>query len=173
MSRLEYIQTIVDVYVDTTGQQPGAMVMPTRVFRALCAGDEFQNQLIDGTSRIASPTQVREIIAGAGFPDITLYDRRVKVNGSMVRVLRDDTLLLLPAAVDPDDFQGTDLGATFWGRTLTSTEPEWAMTDIEQPGIVTGVWRNDKPPMGLEIIGDAMGVPALAQADRSLAAKVL
>lgn len=173
VSRLEYLQAIVDTYVDTTGQAPGSMLMSTRVFRALAAGDEFQTQLLNGGARLASPAQVREMVSAAGFPDIELYDRRVSVDGVMTRAFPDDTLLLAPAPVEPNNWQGTDLGATFWGRTLTSTEPGWGITDVEQPGVVAGVWRNDKPPMGVEVISDAIGLPVLAQADRSLAAKVL
>lgn len=173
VSRMDYLQTLVDQYVDTTGQAPGSMLMSTRVFRALAKGDEFQTQLIGGASRLASAQQVREVLSGAGMPDIELYDRRVSVDGTMQRALPDDSLYLLPAAVEPTDWQGTDLGATFWGRTLTSTEPGWAIPDVEQPGVVAGVWRNDKPPMGVEVISDAIGLPVLAQADRSLAAKVL
>ncbi len=173
VSRLEYLQEITDQYVDTTGQPPGCILMSTRVFRALAKGDEFQTQLIGGASRLASAQQVREVISGAGLPDIELYDRRVSVDGVMTRALPDDSLYLLPAPVDPNSFQSTSLGATFWGRTLTSTEPGWGIPDPDQPGVVAGVWRNDKPPMGVEVISDAIGLPVLAQADLSLAAKVL
>lgn len=173
VSRLEYLQTICDVYRDTTGEDPGALVMSQRVFRALAQGDEFQTQLINGGARMATAQQVQDTVTGAGLPDIYQYDRRVSVDGTMVRALRDDTVLVLPAPVDPDDWMGTDLGATFWGRTLTSTDPTWSIPDTEQPGIVAGVWRNDRPPMGLEILSDAIGLPVLANADRSLAARVL
>ncbi len=163
----------MDVYRDTTGEEPGALVMSSRVFRALSAGNEFQTQLLNGGARAATDTQVRDTITGAGMPPIYIYDRRVSVNGAMTRVLADDTVLMLPEPVDTDDWQGTDLGATFWGRTLTSTDPDWGVEDAEQPGIVAGVWRHDRPPMGLEIISDAIGLPVLANADRSLAARVL
>lgn len=171
--RLEYLQTLVDTMVDTTGEQPGSLLMSTRIFRALGAGAQFRTELANGSSRGATAAEVRQIVIDAGLPPVELYDRRVRVNGVMQRVTRDDTLMLLPAPVDPDDFQGTDLGATYWGRTLTSTEPGWGVDDLDQPGIVTGVWRNDRPPMGIEVIGDAIGLPILAQADKSLAAKVL
>jgi len=173
VSRLDYIRTLMDVYRDTTGEEPGALVMSSRVFRALSAGNEFQTQLLNGGARAATDTQVRDTVTSAGMPPIYIYDRRVSVNGAMTRVLADDTVLMLPEPVDTDDWQGTDLGATFWGRTLTSTDPDWGVEDAEQPGIVAGVWRHDRPPMGLEVISDAIGLPVLANADRSLAAKVL
>ena len=172
-SRLEYLQMLVDIYRDSTGEDPGAIVGANRVFRALASGDEFQTQLINGGARPATEQQVQDTVSGAGLPPFYRYDRRVSVNGVATRVLRDDTLLLLPAPVDPDDWQGTDLGATFWGRTLTSTAPGWGIADAEQPGVVAGVYREEKPPMGIEVISDAIGLPVLANADRSLAARVL
>lgn len=173
VSRLDSIRTFTETYQDTTGEDPGALLMSNKVFRSLVAGDEFQTQLVNGGARLASPGEVQNIVAGAGFPPIFVYDRRVSVNGTMTRALRDDTLLLLPAPVEPNDWQGTDLGATFWGRTLTSTDPDWGIEDAEQPGVVAGLYRNEKPPMGVECVADAIGLPVLANADRSLAAKVL
>lgn len=172
-SRLEYLETLVDVYRDTTGEDPGALVMGNRVFRSLAAGDEFQTQLVNGASRPATESQVQDTVSGAGLPTIYRYDRRVSVNGVATKVLPDDGLLLLPAPVEPDDWMGTDLGATFWGRTLTSTAADWDIPDPDQPGVVAGVYRNEKPPMGVEVISDAIGLPVLANADRSLWAKVL
>lgn len=173
VSRLDYLQSLVDIYLDSTGEEPGAIVMSNRVMRALAQGDEFQTQLVNGASRPATELQVQDTVSGAGLPPIFKFDRRVSVNGTSTRVLRDDTLLVLPAPVDVNDWQGTDLGATFWGRTLTSTDPDWAIADSDQPGIVTGVYKNQKPPMGIEVISDAIALPVLANADRSLAAKVL
>lgn len=172
-SRLDYIQSLVDVYRDTTGETPGSLVMSTRVLRAIGAGDEFQTQLVNGGARVPSLAQIQEIVTGNNLPPIITYDRRVSVGGVSTKVLPDDSLLLLPAPVEPDDWQGTDLGATFWGRTLTSTDANWDIPEVDQPGIVAGVWRNPKPPMVTEVISDAIGLPVLANADRSLAAKVL
>jgi len=102
-----------------------------------------------------------------------LYDRRVSVGGTATKALPDDRVLLLPAPVAVDDWQGTQLGATFWGRTLSSTEPGWGIAEADQPGVVAGVYRDEKPPMGIEVISDAIGLPVLANADLSLSAKVL
>ena len=112
-------------------------------------------------------------IEGAGLPTIYAYDRRVSIGGVSTKVLADDRLLLLPPPVDPNDWQGTELGATFWGQTLTSTEPEWGIEDAEQPGLVAGVYRHKKPPMIAEVISDAVALPVLANANLSLTADVL
>lgn len=171
--RLSQIESWVDTYVDANGVEPGAMVMSNRVFRALAAGDQFQTQLLNGVSRPSTEDDVRAIISGAGLPDIYKYDRRVMSGGVVSRALPDDRVILLPAPVSPDDFNGTELGASFWGRTLTSQDADWSIADVDQPGVVTGVYRSPKPPMGVEVIADAIGLPVLANGALSFSAKVL
>lgn len=173
VSRLEYLQTITDVYRDSTGVDPGAILASTRVIRALAQGKEFATQLGNGASRPATEEQINDTLEGAGLPRIYRYDRRVSVNGSATKVLPDHSLYLLPEPVETDDWAGTELGATFWGRTLTATDADWEIAEEDQPGLVTGVYRNEKPPMGIEVISDAIGLPVLANAELSLAAKVL
>ena len=86
----------------------------------------------------------------------------------------DDRVLLLPAPVDDvNDWQGTQLGATFWGRTLSSLEAGWQIPEADQPGLVAGVYRGEKPPMIAEVISDAIAMPVLANANLSFAADVL
>lgn len=167
--RLAFLESIIDIYRDTNGVEPGAMLMPNRVFRALAAGNQFRTQLINGASRPATEDDIRGIITGAGLPDIFRYDRRT----SSGKVLDESRLLLLPAPVETDDWEGTELGATFWGQTLTSTDERYGIEESEQPGIVAGVYRGDKPPLIAEVIADAINLPVLSNADLSLSAKVL
>lgn len=169
VDRLAYLQTLYDLYMTTNGVAPGAIVGSTRVFRALQSGSQFATQLGNGASRPALASEVNALIEGAGLPPFYPYDRRTSAG----RVLADDVLLMLPAPVDPNDPEGTELGATFFGQTLTSTDPLYGLEDAEQPGIVAGAYRGDKPPMIAEVIGDAIALPVLANADLSLAAKVL
>lgn len=167
--RLAFLEGIVDVYRETNGVDPGSIVVTNRVFRALAAGDQFRVQLNNGASRPATEADIRGIVTGAGLPDLIRYDRRT----SSGKVLDDSKLFLLPAPVATDDWEGTELGATFWGQTLTSTDERYGIEEAEQPGIVAGVYRGEKPPMIAEVISDAIALPVLANADLSLAAKVL
>jgi hypothetical protein len=171
--RLTQFQTWEDMYVDATGDKPGSWLMSTRAFRALAAGTQMQTTFVGGGTRNATAQEVRDVISSAGFAPIELYDRRVSVDGTPGKVLPDDRIFALPAPVDPDDENGTDLGATIWGRTLSSTEASWGIEDADQPGVVAGVWRNEKPPMGIEVIGDAIGLPVLANGELSMSIKVL
>lgn len=168
-SRLTDLQTWSDAYETTNGVPPGSILMSRRVMRVMAQGDEFKLSLTGGGSRPATAADVNAIVEGAGLPPIEVYTRRT----SSGLVLPDNELLLLPEPVDPDDWEGTQLGATFWGQTLTSQEPSWGIEDAEQPGIVAGTYRHEKPPMIAEVISDAIGMPVLANANLSFKATVL
>lgn len=169
VSRLTDLQTWSDVYEATNGVPPGVILMSRRVLRVLAQGDEFQTSLVGGGSRPATAGDVNAIVAGAGLPPIEVYTRRTSAG----LVLPDTELLLLPEPVDPDDWESAQLGASFWGQTLSSQEPGWGIEDTDQPGIVAGVYRNEKPPMIAEVVSDAIGMPVLANANLSLKATVL
>lgn len=169
VDRLAYLETLRQQYITTNGVEPGALLMSSRVFTALGAGDQFRVQLVNGASRPANEADVRGIVEGAGLPPIIKYDRRTKSG----KVLDDSKLFLLPAPVETTDWEATELGATFWGQTLTSTDERYGIEDSEQPGIVVGAYRGEKPPLIAEVIADAIAMPVLANADLSLAAKVL
>lgn len=171
--RLGQLQTWSDLYLDTNGEAPGSIVMSTRALRALASGTQFQTQLLNGGARNATEQEVRDLVVAAGLPPIYLYDRRVSVNGTVTKAIADDRVLMLPAPVAEDDWMGTQLGATFWGRTLSSLESGWGIAEADQPGVVAGVYRNPKPPMGIEVVSDAIGEPVLANANLSLCADVL
>lgn len=166
---LAFLQDLVDLYVATNGVTPGALVTSTRVVRAMSANQSFKLDLANGGSRPATTGDVATIIEGSGLPPVIIYDRRT-VNG---RVTPDDRLVAVPAPVDPNDSAGTELGGTFWGQTLTSTDSVYGIVDAEQPGIVAGVYRNEKPPMIAEVISDAIVLPVLANANLAIPAKVL
>ena len=169
VDRLAYLETLRQQYIADTGEEPGTLLMSSRVFAALAGGDQFRTQLVNGASRPATETDVRGIVEGAGLPPIVKYDRRTKSG----KVLDDSKLFFLPAPVDTNDWEGTELGATFWGQTLESTDERYGIEDSEQPGIVAGVYRGEKPPLIAEVIASAIAMPVLANADLSLAAKVL
>lgn len=162
-----------DTYRTANGEPPGAIVMSTRVLRAMATLTQFKTQLLNGVSRPANVQDAQDTVQAAGLPPIYAYDRLVSVAGTSTKVIADDRVLLLPAPVETDDWMGTQLGATFWGQTLTSTEAGWGIEDVEQPGLVAGVYRGEKPPMIAEVVSDAIALPVLANANLSFAADVL
>lgn len=167
------LTTWTDAYRDANGEDPGAILMSTRVLRAMASLNQMKTQLLNSASRPATLADVQATVSAAGLPPIYTYDRRVSVAGSSTKVLSDDRVLLLPAPVDVNDWQGTQLGATYWGRTLTSTEPGWEIVEDDQPGLVAGVYRNQKPPMIAEVVSDGIALPVLANANLSFVADVL
>ena len=169
VSRLADLQAWSDVYESTNGVAPGAIVMSRRALRVMAAGDEFKTSLVGGGSRPATVGEVNAIVEGAGLPPIEVYNRRTSAG----LVLPDNELLMLPTPVEPDAWEDTQLGATFWGRTLSSQEAGWEIEDADQPGIVAATFRNEQPPMIAEVISDAIGMPVLANANLSLKATVL
>lgn len=169
VDRLADLQAWCDLYEATNGEAPGSIVMSRRGLRVLAAGDQFKTSLVGGGSRPATVADVAAIVDGAGLPPIEVYTRRTASG----LVLPDNELLLLPAPVDANAWEQSQLGATFWGQTLSSQEADWNIEDSEQPGIVAGVFRAEKPPMIAEVISDAIGMPVLANANLSFKATVL
>lgn len=162
-----------DTYRDDNGEPAGCILMSTRVLRTFSKLDQNKIQLLNSASRPASTTDAASVIEGASLPPIVIYDRSVQVAGSKTKVLPDNKLFFLPAPVATDAWQDTELGATYWGQTLTASEPNYQLADTEQPGLVVGAYRGDKPPMLAEVISDAIALPTLANADLSFAATVL
>lgn len=161
--------TALDLWVTKNGSQPGSVLMSRKVFRALAASNQFRLSLVGGGSRPATDVDARAIWAGAGLPEIVVYDRRT----SGGRVLPDDRIYFLPAPGQTEADEPSELGATFWGQTLTSTLSEYELADEEMPGIVVGVYRNEKPPAIAEVISDAINLPVLGNANLSMSVKVL
>lgn len=169
VSRLADLQAWADIYEDTNGVPPGSIVTSRKVLRVMAAGDEFKINLIGGGSRAATLADVNSIVEGHGLPPIEVMSR--KTSGG--RVLPENELLMLPEPVEPDAWEDTQLGASFWGQTLSSQEASWGIEDDEQPGIVVGAFRSPTPPMIAEVISDAIAMPVLANANLSFKATVL
>lgn len=158
-----------DLYTDTNGVEPGSIVVSRSIMSALANHSAFAVTMAGGGSRPGTEADVRAILTAHGLPDLRVYARRTGAG----LVLPATHLLMLPAPVAVDDALGTELGGTFWGQTLTSESPDWDIADVDRPGIVVGAYRNTKPPMIAEIVSDAIGMPVLANANLSIAAKVL
>ena len=167
------LQGWADFYGETNGQAPGAIVGSPRALRALAQAKSLSVKLSDGATRPATPADVQATLDGYGLPPLQTYNRKVRRRNAetkrseLVDVLPGDRVFLLPAAGQ------SNLGATYWGRTLSSTKASWGIALADQPGIVTGVVENDEPPMITQVVADAIGQPILANPNLVLAAKVL
>ena len=168
VSRLDDLLAWAEVYADTNGVAPGRILLSTRAFGALRSGEEFINPQ---TGRQMAREDINSLLIDEGLPTIRIYDRKIRpYGGSPTRVTPDDSILLLPT-------EGADglseLGATYWGTTLTATELNWGIEDDEQAGIVAGVVKSDNVPVIAEVVADAIGMPVLGNAALTFKAKVL
>jgi len=79
---------------------------------------------------------------------------------------------MLPAPGAPNAGEAGPLGATYWGRTLASSEPEWEIEEEDQAGIICGVFTAQGVPPIKFVVGDSISLPVALNANRSLAAKI-
>ena len=171
---LEDLQVWRDLYVDENGEQPGSLLLPNKVLTALSAHPEFRGlaATVGGTPSVVTRQHVEQVLSAFGLPPIVTYDRRARRAGVNAPILPANKVFLLPAPVEPNDSEGTDLGGTVWGTTLEASEPNYGLAVGEEPGIVAGTYKDDDP-LGVWVKAAAIGLPVLANANLSLAATVL
>jgi hypothetical protein len=174
IDRLTALGTWNDLYATfNNGQGAGRLIFGSRqAYNAYAAGNQFKT-LIGSASRPPLADEVRSYTTSAGLPDFEVYDRSVSIEGVLTKVLDPKKVYLLPEPVDPDDEDGSLLGATYWGRTVSSTYESWGIEPDEQPGIVCGVFKEEKVGASIEVEGDAIGEPVLASPNASMAIQVL
>ena len=132
-------------------------LMSGKAFRALRAHPEFAHVRPDGSLRNASAAEAIAQLEGEGLPVPMVFDRRTKSG----RVIPEDTVIWLPEA--------GQAGSTYWGETETSRDPSYNIVSGDAPGLVVGAYRNPKPPMGVEVISDAIAWPALTNPNSTMA----
>lgn len=167
---LQQIADFVEVYESNNGGvSPETLLLPKRVLSFITKNTAFATNVANGVTRPAGLADVNNILAGQSLPTIEVYDRA----NALGRLIPDDTILLLPARGETSAPEMTELGGTAWGPTLVGQSLDWDLAADDQVGIVAGVFRNEKPPAGLEVIADALMLPILKNANLSFAAKVL
>ena len=174
IDRLSYLSTNQDLYASfNNGQAPGRMVFGSRAaFNAYAAGNQFKTN-VGTASRPPLLTEVQAYTTSAGLPDFEIYDRSVSLEGTLTKILNPKKVYFLPEPVDPDDENGSLLGATYWGRTVSAGFPSWGIEPDEQPGIVCGIFREEKVGSSVEVQGDSIGEPVAANPNASMAIQVL
>ncbi len=174
IDRLTALQTWNDLYATfNNGQGAGRMVFGSRAAaNAFMAGNQFRT-LVGSASRPPMSGEMEAYVSGAGLPEFEVYDRSVSIDGTLTKVLNAKKVYLLPEPVDPDDEDGGLLGATYWGRTVSSTYESWGIEPDEQPGIVCGVFKEESVGSSIEVQGDSIGEPVLASPNASMAIQVL
>jgi hypothetical protein len=161
-------------YIDTNGVAPGAMAFRTPVLTYMLRNAEIRT-LVGST--LGSPSRVsqaalRGIMDDHGLPPWYIIDTQVNVSGVATPVIPSDVFLYLPAPVDPDDFEGTELGATLWGTTAESLDPRYGLDEGERPGIVAGAY-NTEDPIAMWTKAAGIGLPVEANPNLTFKADVV
>lgn len=160
----------VEVYAGkNNGVEPGAIIMSRAAFSAFSGLAQFRTVLAGGAQRPPMAGEVNAVIDAAGLPQIERYDRSTSAG----LVLPKEHIYLVPAPVDPFEDEGGPLGATYWGRTLSASKPEFEIAPGEQPGIVVAAWQADGLPPLMKVQADSIGLPVAADANKVMAIKVL
>lgn len=165
----------VDAYEDRNGSTPGALLTSNRVVGALLAQAKLRVKVgtMLGTPDDVTRRQLNEMLSDRDLPPIYTYGVKYKAaNGTATRIIPDDKVLLLPAPTEPDNEDGTDLGATLLGTTAEALEPEYELQDADMPGIVAGSYKTQNP-VALWTLASAVGIPVEANPDLAMVADVL
>lgn len=161
-------------YKTTNGVDPGAIVVSTTVLGYLLRNAEIRTiaTTVGGTSpSLVSRSTLNAVFDSYGLPPLFVNDEQVSVAGTGTRIIPADKVLLLPAPGDANDPSGTELGASLWGTTAESLEPEYGIEESDQPGIVAGVYST-KDPVALWTKAAGIGLPVLANPNLSFCADV-
>lgn len=174
VDRLTALNTWNDLYATfNNGAGAGRLVFGSRAaYNAYAAGSQFKTN-VGTASRPPMLTEVQAYTTSAALPDFEIYDRSVMIDGVLTKVLNPKKVYLLPEPVAPDDENGSLLGATYWGRTVSAGFPSWGIEDDEQPGIVCGIFKEERVGASVEVQGDSIGEPVAANPNASMAIQVL
>lgn len=158
-----------DAYeVNSGGERPETALTSRRVLRLLTRNAEIINAIKGGAAEATrvNLSELNELLTSEGLPTIETYDARISVNKTATRVIAEDKFLYLPAKGT-----GNNLGATLWGTTSESLEPEYGLGDEERAGVVVGVYKQDNPIAHFTNAA-GIGLPVLVNPDLTFAADV-
>ncbi|MFE0039435.1 major capsid protein [Streptomyces sp. NPDC059015] len=162
-----------EVYRTSNGVAPGVVLMSSAALGLVIRNAEVRAlaATVVGTPNVVPQATLQGIFQAHGLPPFEVYDAQVRVGGSSQYVIPRDKVLLLPAPGDPNDPDSSEMGATLWGTTAESLEPEFSLEDGEEPGIVAGAYST-KDPVAVWTKAAAVSLPILANPDMSFAADI-
>lgn len=163
------LETWVAAYTDLNGEPPAVMLTSTRVRGLLLRNAAIRTLAgnLNGTPTVVSPDTLNGILNSYALPRLETYDARYAIAGVSTRVIDDHFAILLPAPTDPNNSNGTDLGATFYGTTAESLDPSFGLVGGAEAGLVAGVYRREDP-ISLWTKAAAIALPVLANANLAM-----
>ena len=155
-------------YRDLNGTDPGSIMMSKVRVANLALNAEMRGY---AAANATTPTRLNratidEIFANEGLPPIRLYDRFVRRDGAIVRILPQNKVFLLPPA-------GDNPGVTYYGPTAEAIKfAGRGLIDLQDaPGVVALVTETEHP-VQTYTVGTAIAMPVMPNADLILDATV-
>lgn len=155
-------------YRDLNGTDPATVLMSKVRIANLALNAEMRNY---ASANATTPTRLNRatidaIFANEGLPPIRLYDRFVRKDGVITRILPQNKVFLLPPA-------GDNPGVTYYGPTAEAIKfAGRGLIDIQDaPGVVALVTETEHP-VQTYTVGTAIAMPVMPNADLILDAVV-
>lgn len=161
-------QAWLSTYVDSNGESPALALTSQAVVNNLLLNAQYRAMApVNGvTPPFLSLPGINQIRAAYDLPPIVVYETKVRVNGTLTRVIPADRLIYLPAAT-------SGLGRTFTGTTAEAIELAGAqqIANDQVPGMVAVVDKT-YDPVATWTKAAAIALPVLMNPDLTLVADV-
>lgn len=157
----------VEAYVDKNGEAP-AVILGSMKLRSVMQRDSGIQKMIKGASNQALVTveELNALLAAHDLPRFVTYDRKIKSDGKIARVIDHKKLILLPEA-------GTEkLGNTIFGRTAEAGDPDYGFVASDMPGLVASAHRT-YDPYAHWVRANAIALPVMTNPNAAMVAEVL
>ncbi|QAU07080.1 major capsid protein [Gordonia phage Sukkupi] len=178
------LEDLNEEYYDENGFEIGTFLAPKEVKNAFyrhplvtaLAFGRKPTDVPDGA--VAPPSAIDALFGERNLPGFTKVGGRIKVRNldesvTIKDLLPRDTLIALPGAGDASVAGSSELGSTFWGKTIEADKPEWGLSAEDGAGIVAAVHDNDDVPARMWVSAHAIAMPVLVNPNYSAALKVL
>lgn len=155
-------------YLDTNGVEPALALVSRKTVNNLLLADKIRvlASSLTGSPSIVSQATLSQVLSAYGLPPMFVYDTKVRVNGSQVRVIGENKVILMPPAGEP-------LGRTFLGTTAEALELAGAnqISQSDLSGMVAVV-QKEFDPVSTWTKAAAVALPVLANPDLTFVAEV-
>lgn len=158
----------VQAYRDLNGTDPGEILMSKVRIANLALNAEMRDY---ASANATTPTRLNRatidaVFANEGLPPIRLYDRFVRRDGAIVRILPQNKVFLMPPS-------GDRAGVTFYGPTAEAIKfAGKGLIDLQDaPGVVALVTETEHPVQTFTV-GTAIAMPVMPNANLILDATV-
>ena len=180
----EFLSDLNEAYLDENGFEIGEFLVSTKVKNAFYRNPNvvalaFGRKLSDMNPGMVAPqSAIDALLTERDLPGFRTVGGRVKVRNiddstTIKDLLPRDSIIGLPGAGDPAVAGSSELGSTYWGKTIEADKSDWGRSPEDGPGIVAAVHDNDDVPARMWVSAHAIAMPVLVNPNYSVCAKVI